>query len=151
MNKRLYFLFLGVCAAFVLILIRPVHVLEISFNGYHFLIPVTGTLTVSLHYTHSVSLTKVVDVYSVNESGIYAKEERWQDFLAGQPLDGRFEDGYIVKEMNTYLGKEWKYWFIELNEFRLYVNGELAFRQPEESGILNMRVREVPAYKVITR
>lgn len=151
MNKRLYFLFLGVCLVLLFALIRPVYVLDVSFNGYHLLIPLTSTLTVSVQYTHSVSLTKVIDTYSVNRTGIYATEERWQEFLAGQPLNGRFEDGFLVKDMNIYLGREWEYWFIKINGFRLYINGEQVYKQPAEDGILTLEVKEVPAFRVIAR
>lgn len=132
-------------------LIRPVYVLDVSFNGHHLIFPLTGTLTVSVRYTHSVSLTQVMDSYSVNRTGIYATEERWQDFLAGQPLDGKFEDGFLVKNINAYLGNEWEYWFIEMNRFRLIINGEEVYRQPPVDGILTLEVKDVPAFIVIAR
>ncbi len=98
--------------------------------------------TVSVEYVHSVSLTKVIDVYEVNESGIYALEERWQQFDAGQPLDfQRVENGYFVKKLDEYLGESWEYWFIPLNDAKVRVNGKLVLRG---YGVLRLEVREVP-------
>ncbi|WP_456371244.1 DUF1850 domain-containing protein [Geoglobus sp.] len=151
MNKRPYFLFFGVCIALIYLLIRPVTVIVISFNSNQVVVPLSTTLTVSIEYTHSVSLTDVEDIYDVNDSGIYIREERWQDFLAGQPLEGRIEGRYLVKEMNDYLGKEWEYWFIDVNSFRVYVNGRLALVQPAEDGFLTLRVERVPAIMTIAR
>ncbi len=147
MNKRLPFLFLFLAPIAAVLAFRPVHVLEITFNDFNLLVPLSGTSTLSVEYTHSVSLTKVVDVYRINESGIYAYEEKWQEFLAGQPLNGSPEGEFFVKRLDKSLGKEWMYWFIEVNHFRLVLDGRPVFEQPAEDGLLVIRVKEVPAFK----
>ena len=113
-------------------------------------IPLTTYVTVSVEYNHSVSLTRVVDTYRVNQTGIYAIEERWQDFFAGQPLEGEIENGFAVKKLNAHLGQEWKYWFISMNDFKLYINDELVYVQPSEDGFLTFRVERVPVIVSIT-
>ena len=147
MNKKLLTLFLF---SFSLLLsLLPVHVLEIRFNDFTLLIPLTSSLILSIEYTHSVSLTKVVDVYEINESGIYAIETRWQDFIAGQPLNGSLEGSFFVKKLKVFLGKSWEYWFISSNNFTLRVNG-VRLVQPPQDGFLEFRVKVVPALKTIT-
>ncbi len=102
----------------------------------------------SVEYTHSVSLTKVVDVYLVNKSGIYAFEERWEDSFAGQPVNGTFENDLFVKKMNRSLGKKWEYWFIKLNNFKIWIDEKQIFDQPEEEGHLTFEIRQIPAFKL---
>ncbi|WP_169302206.1 DUF1850 domain-containing protein [Ferroglobus placidus] len=123
--------------------------LEVKFDDYALIIPLSSTLLLSVEYVHSVSLTKVIDVYMVNESGIYFVETKWQEFEAGQPLNGSVEGKFFVKKANKYLGKEWKYWFIPLNNFTIKV-GKSVFHQPNGEGFLEFRVKTVPAFKLIT-
>lgn len=102
-------------------------------------------------YKHSVSLTNVVDVYKVNESGLYAVQERWQEFEAGQPMEGRIEDGYMVKDMNMQLGKTWDYWFIPLNNVTLELNDKRINFKPNGEGIMQFRVEKNPVLVPLLR
>lgn len=130
----------------------PVDTLVIEFNEKECYVPLNSNFTLTVRYTHSVSLTKVVDVYRIDETGIYAVQERWQQFDAGQPLDvQRIEDGYFVKNVNLYLGKSWRYWFIPLNNATVEVDGRVVFVQPEEEGILRFEIKKVPAILTIIR
>ena len=148
MGKKLLILFLF--SLLILIATYPVRVLEIKFNNHSLLLPLTTTLIISVEYVHSVSLTKVVDTYNVNKSGIYFIETKWQEFEAGQPLNGSFEGEFLVKKTSKFLGKEWKYWFIPLNNFTLKIDGD-SFHQPNEDGFLEFKVKEIPAFKLIAR
>lgn len=123
----------------------PINTLEIRFNENTVCYsPILSTLTLEVNYKHSVSLTNVVDVYKVDGSGISVIQERWQEFEAGQPMDGRFENGYLVKDMNLYLGKSWEYWFIPLNEVSVEVDEKEINFKPEEEGIMQFRVVRNP-------
>jgi len=134
----------------VILALVPVDTLVIKFNEKVCYVPLNSNFTLTVRYTHSVSLTKIVDVYRVDEKGIYAIQEKWQQFDAGQPLDiQRIEDGYFVKSMNVYLGKSWQYWFIPLNNATVEINGKVVFVQPEEEGILRFEIEKVPAILTI--
>ncbi len=134
----------------VVLALVPVDTLVIKFNEKVCYVPLNSNFTLTVRYTHSVSLTKIVDVYRVDEKGIYAIQEKWQQFDAGQPLDiQRIEDGYFVKSMNVYLGKSWQYWFIPLNNATVEINGKVVFVQPEEEGILRFEIEKVPAILTI--
>jgi hypothetical protein len=136
----------------VVLALVPVDTLVIKFNEKVCYVPLNSNFTLTVRYTHSVSLTKIVDVYRVDEKGIYAIQEKWQQFDAGQPLDiQRIEDGYFVKSMNVYLGKSWQYWFIPLNNATVEINGKVVFVQPEEEGILRFEIEKVPAILTIIR
>ena len=136
----------------VILALVPVDTLVIKFNEKVCYVPLNSNFTLTVRYTHSVSLTKIVDVYRVDEKGIYAIQEKWQQFDAGQPLDiQRIEDGYFVKSMNVYLGKSWQYWFIPLNNATVEINGKVVFVQPEEEGILRFEIEKVPAILTIIR
>ena len=123
----------------------PLNALELKFNGRTVCYsPLFSDLTLKVRYRHSVSLTKVVDVYRVNNSGITAIEEKWQEFEAGQPMDGKIEDGYLVKDMNMYLGKSWEYWFIPFNNVTLELNDKRINFKPSEGGIMQFKVEKNP-------
>ncbi len=149
MSKKKYFLFLFLSVSVLYVIFRPVYVLEISFNNHSVLIPLASTLVLSVQYTHSVSLTEVVDVYRINKTGIYAVEERWKDSMAGQPLNGEIKNGYFVKRMGKNLGTEWRYWFIGENEFEIVVDDRTVFVQPDEDGTLNFQIKQIPNYMLI--
>ncbi len=102
----------------------------------------------SVEYTHSVSLTKVVDVYLINKTGIYAVEEKWEDSFAGQPINGSFENGFSVKKINKNLGKRWEYWFIQFNNFNIWIDGKEVFDQPEEDGHLTFEIKQIPVFRL---
>ena len=134
----------------VILALVPVDTLVIKFNEKVCYVPLNSNFTLTVRYTLSVSLTKIVDVYRVDKKGIYAIQEKWQQFDAGQPLDiQRIEDGYFVKNMNVYLGKSWQYWFIPLNNATVEINGKVVFVQPEEEGILRFEIEKVPAILTI--
>ncbi len=125
----------------------PINVLEIQTEE--------GTETCSLflnpeiilevYYTHSVSLTAVVDIYRINKNGIWAIEERWQQFDAGQPIDfSKIEKGFFIKEMNMFLGKEWSYWFIPLNRASIKLGSKYVFHEIKKEGKVIFRVKRAP-------
>ncbi len=149
LNKKKYFLFLFLSVSILYVIFRPVYVLEMSFNNHSMLFPFTSTLILSVQYVHSVSLTDVVDVYRINKTGIFAVEEKWKDFMAGQPLNGTIENGYFVSRMDKNLGYEWKYWFIKENRFEIRIDNRTVFVQPDEDGILSFRIKQVPNYMLI--
>ncbi len=133
-------------------LLLPVSVIGVEFSGnecYYYLEP---NSTLEVHYTHSVSLTKVVDVYRVSGSGIYFTKEMWQEFLAGQPLDFQYKQGaFYVKETNEFLGKSWSYWFIPINNATISIDGKTVFVQPETDGVLEIKVEKVPLILSVAR
>jgi len=130
----------------------PINVLELKFNGdVVSCIPIFYNLNLEVDYTHSVSLTKVIDSYIVNNSGIYAYKTEWQDFEAGQPLDGRFENGFLMKKINMYLGKHWEYWFIPLNNVSVKIGGKVIFSNCKEDGILAFDISKIPLGLFILR
>ena len=119
--------------------------LEIRFNDKPVCYsPITSDLILKVGYKHSVSLTQVIDEYRVNGTGISVVQERWQDFEAGQPMEGRIEDGFFVKDMNMFLGKSWEYWFIPLNNVTLELDGRRINFHLEREGIMQFEVTKIP-------
>ncbi len=135
-----------------LAILFPISTLRIGFNGRVCYLPLTSEYTLEVDYTHSVSLTKVVDVYRINGTGIYAIQEKWQEFLAGQPIDFQYRSGdFYVKNMNKYLGKSWEYWFIPVNNVTLKIDGKIIFVQPPEEGIMKISVKRDPIILTLIR
>ncbi|WP_456394580.1 DUF1850 domain-containing protein [Thermococcus sp.] len=146
-----FFLFL-LLLLLVASMIFPVKTVGIKFDGKECYYPLSSTQTLDVDYTHSVSLTKVVDVYRITDQGIYAIQEKWQEFLAGQPTDVQYRSGdFYVKDMNMYLGRSWEYWFIPLNKATLKINGRTVFIQPPEEGILRINVGRTPLILMLIR
>ncbi len=144
----LFLLFLLV----VVITFFPVLALKIEFDGTACYNPVRSGLVLEVDYTHSVSLTKVVDVYRITGNGIYAIQEKWQEFLAGQPIDVQYRSGdFYVKDMNKYLGSSWEYWFIPVNNVTLKINGRVVFVQPPKEGIMRFNIERIPLILIIIR
>lgn len=134
------------------ILFFPASVIGIEFNDKICYCPIGSNSTLEVVYTHSVSLTKVIDVYRVSRDGIYALQERWQEFLAGQPTNFDYRAGkFYVKSLNIYLGKSWEYWFIPVNNVTVKINGRIVFVQPREEGIMKIEVKKVPILLIISR
>ena len=146
-NSFILFLFL-----LSLLLPYPVPVIGIEFNENVCYCPINSNSTLEVVYTHSVSLTKVIDVYRVSRDGIYALQERWQEFLAGQPINFDYRIGkFYVKNLNIHLGKSWEYWFIPVNNATVKINGRIVFVQPKEDGIMKIEVRKIPFLLMIFR
>lgn len=134
------------------ILFFPASVIGIEFNDKICYYPLGSNSTLEVVYTHSVSLTRVIDVYRVSKDGIYALQEKWQEFLAGQPTNFDYRAGkFYVKNLNIYLGKSWEYWFIPVNNVTVKINGRLVFVQPKEEGIMKIEVKKVPILLIISR
>jgi len=136
----------------IIMLFFPVSVIGIEFNDtrcYYFL---SSNSTLEIDYTHSVSLTKVVDTYRVSKDGIYAFQEKWQEFLAGQPTNFDYRAGeFYVKNLNIFLGKSWEYWFIPVNNATVKLDGKVIFIQPKEEGIMKIEIRRAPILVIISR
>ncbi|ASJ12032.1 DUF1850 domain-containing protein [Thermococcus thioreducens] len=125
--------------------IYPFPAVGVAFNGNECYRPIRNQALLEIHYTHSVSLTKVVDVYRVSGDGIYFTMEMWQEFLAGQPIDFDYRDGdFYVKREDRFLGKHWEYWFIPLNNVTVVMDGIPMFVQPPQEGVLRIEVTAVP-------
>ncbi|AHF79671.1 DUF1850 domain-containing protein [Thermococcus paralvinellae] len=134
------------------ILLFPVSVIGIEFNGNVCYYPLSSNSTLEISYTHSVSLTRVIDTYRISKDGIYALQERWQEFLAGQPIDFDYRAGsFYVKNLNTFLGKSWEYWFIPVNNVTVKIDEKIVFVQPKEEGIMKIEVKKVPIFLIISR
>ena len=133
-------------------LLLPISVIRIEFGGNDCYFNLESTSTLEIHYTHSVSLTKVVDVYRVSPEGIYFVQERWQEFLAGQPVDFDYRSGsFYVKNAHEFLGKSWSYWFIPVNNVTITLNGRVLFRQLPQEGVLEIRVEKIPLVLFLLR
>ncbi len=101
-----------------------------------------GRAEVEVEYIHSVSHTKVLDVYIVNGSGIYAWKQLWQQFDAGQPISyDEVKDGFFVKKLENVMGKSLDYGFIQMNCARVKVNGKVVFSNLTK---LHLEVEEIP-------
>ncbi|MBO8175492.1 MAG: DUF1850 domain-containing protein [Thermococcus sp.] len=136
----------------LIVLFFPVSAIRIGFNENVCYYPLGSNSTLEIDYTHSVSLTKVIDIYRVSKDGIYALQERWQEFLAGQPTDFDYRAGkFYVKNLNTFLGKSWEYWFIPVNNVTVKIDEKVVFVQPEEEGIMKIEVKKVPILLIISR
>ncbi|ASJ04234.1 hypothetical protein A3L01_02210 [Thermococcus barossii] len=147
MKKLFLFLLLPLIA-----LLLPVSVIGVEFDGAECYYHVESNSSLEIHYTHSVSLTKVVDVYRVSPNGIYFVQERWQEFLAGQPIEFNYRSGtFYVKNANEFLGTSWRYWFIPVNNATIIIDGKTAFVQPPEEGILEIRTQKIPLVLLILR
>jgi len=135
-----------------IVLLLPVSVIGVEFGGNECYYHLESNSTLEIHYTHSVSLTKVVDVYRVSPGGIYFVQERWQEFLAGQPVDFDYRAGkFYVKNSHEFLGKSWRYWFIPVNNATILIDGKVSFVQPPREGILEIRVEKIPFLLSIAR
>ena len=106
-------------------LLLPVKVLNVQTDrSCKFLL---GKADLEVSYIHSVSRTEVVDIYTVNGSGIYAREQLWQQFDAGQPDSyDRIENGFFVKELRMHFTAV-DYGFIPLNNATVKVDGNTVF------------------------
>lgn len=135
----------------VIIALLPISALRIETKEGTFYCPLfSSTITMIISYTHSVSLTKVVDIYKVNSKGIWAVEEKWQQFDAGQPLDfQKAENGFFIKKLNMFMGKEWKYWFIPLNNVSIRMNSDFIVHDMKREGIVDFAVVKVPLISII--
>ena len=110
----------------IFLLILPVRVLEVQTGGRSCAI-LLGKAEVEVGYIHSVSLTEVRDFYVVNGSGIYAVEQEWQQFDAGQPISyDEIRDGFFVKKLSLYIGTSLEYGFTTINNATVYVNGHFV-------------------------
>ncbi len=110
----------------IFLLLLPVRVLEIQTGGRSCTI-LLGKAELEVDYIHSVSLTKVCDIYIVNGSGIYAVEQKWQQFDAGQPISyDKVENGFFIKKLDLYMGTSLDYGFASLNNATVYVNGRFV-------------------------
>ncbi|WP_167885334.1 MULTISPECIES: DUF1850 domain-containing protein [unclassified Thermococcus] len=145
--KKLFLFFL-----LFFILFFPASVIRIEFNDKICYYPLGSNSTLEIDYIHSVSLTKVIDVYRVSKDGIYVLQEKWQEFLAGQPTNFDYRAGsFYVKNLNTFLGKSWEYWFIPINNVTVKIDGKIVFIQPNEEGIMKIEVRKAPILLIIVR
>ena len=135
----------------VIIALLPISALRIETKEGTFYCPLfSSTITMIISYTHSVSLTKVVDIYKVNSKGIWAVEEKWQQFDAGQPLDfQKAENGFFIKKLNMFMGKEWKYWFIPLNNVSIRMNSDFIVHDMKREGIVDFAVVKVPLISIL--
>ncbi|MBC7332470.1 MAG: DUF1850 domain-containing protein [Synergistetes bacterium] len=104
-----------------------------------------SNIILSIEYIHSVSLTKVIDKFKINEKGIWAIESKWQQFDAGQPIDfNRLEGKFFVKDMNLFLGKEWSYWFIPINKASIKLGKKVIFKDIEVEGKVVFGIKRKP-------
>ncbi len=135
----------------VIIALLPISALRIRTKEGTFYCPLfSSAITMIISYTHSVSLTKVVDIYKVNSGGIWAVEEKWQQFDAGQPLSfQKMEKGFFIKKLNMFMGKEWKYWFIPLNSVSIKVNSNFIVHDMKKEGIVDFAVVKVPLISIL--
>ncbi len=138
--KKLIFL------APIFLLLFPVKVLEVKADSKACLVPL-GRVKVEVAYLHSVSHTEVCDIYMVNGSGVYAVEQRWQQFDAGQPLDfDRIENGFFVKELKLYIGSSLDYGFVPFNNASVRV-GDITLKNIEK---LEFEIKSVPVFMLIS-
>jgi len=136
----------------LIVLFFPVSAIRIGFNENVCYYPLGSNSTLEIDYTHSVSLTKVIDIYRVSKDGIYAFQEKWQEFLAGQPTNFDYRAGkFYVKNLNTFLGKSWEYWFIPINNVTVKIDEKVVFVQPKEEGIMKIEVKKAPILLIISR
>ncbi|MCD6419523.1 MAG: DUF1850 domain-containing protein [Synergistetes bacterium] len=134
----------------VVVLIIPVNVFEVESKEGVVRCLLLHPLKVRISYTHSVSLTKVIDTYRVSKDGIWAIEERWQQFDAGQPLNFQgIKNGYFIKKLNMYMGKSWRYWFIPINDVSIRVEKKVVLSHMKKQGILEFKVDRVPLIMVL--
>jgi len=147
LKKYIFFLFFVFLFVFF-----PINALKIEFNEKTICYsPIVSSLTLTVNYKHSVSLTRVVDIYQVNESGITAIQEKWQQFEAGQPLEANVDNGFFVKNMNMYLGKNWEYWFIPLNNVTIGLNGKAVLSGLKDEGKVRFEVLKIPTIIALSR
>ncbi len=136
----------------VLVSILPLHTLVIETQeGTHWC-PFPKELKVTVSYTHSVSLTQVEDTYRVTGKGFFIIKEKWQSFLAGQPTDfQKIEGKYYVRESNEFLGKEWRYWFIPVNNVTITVNDKPIVSHMKKEGLVIFKIIKMPLFLTIFR
>lgn len=138
----------------IILSLLPISILEVrteegtAFCSLFF----NSEIILKVSYTHSVSLTQVIDTYRIDRKGIWAIEERWQQFDAGQPIDfDEIETGFFIKKLNMLLGREWSYWFIPINKVSIVLNNEYIFRDIEREGKVVFRIKKIPLIITLTR
>lgn len=136
----------------ILLTLLPIELLEVRTEEGTYVCSLffNSDITLTLTYTHSVSLTKVVDKFRITKDGIWAIESRWQQFDAGQSIDfTRVEDEFFVKDMNLFLGKEWTYWFIPLNKVSIKLNEKCIFQNIEKEGKVKFYLKRKPVVVIL--
>lgn len=136
-----------ILALVISLALLPIKLLEVKTEEGTYLCSLfcNSDVILVLTYIHSVSLTKVIDKFRITRDGIWAIESRWQQFDAGQPIDfNRTENGFFVKEMNLFLGKEWTYWFIPLNKVSIKLNEKYIVKNMEKEGKVRFNLRRMP-------
>ncbi len=138
--KKLFYFFI-VLIPILAIILYPTNVLVISDgNTSHTFIIGGDGLNVTIYYIHSVERSPVYEMLKVNGSGIYVVEMKWQDFGAGLPEDiQKLQNGYYVKYVDIYIGKNFSYWFIPLNHAHIWVNGVLVYA-PHSDTLIHFNV-----------
>ncbi len=142
--KRILTLVLGLTA--LALVSWPVGIFSIQTEEGRWGFPLLCSfLTVKIRYVHSVSITLVEDTYCVSVFGIWVVKEKWQDFIAGQPIDFDYtENGFYVKTTRRFLGNEWYYGFIPFNKVLVFVDNRPVITNIKKEGLMILRVRFVP-------
>jgi hypothetical protein len=132
----------------LIVLIIPLNVLIIS-DGSHNYIEFIGEKEMEITYNHSVEKSNVIEIYKVNESGIYLIKMEWKDFGAGLPQDYQYiNNGYYVKVVNIYIGKNITYWFIKDNQAKIIVDGKLLLNVNNNS-LIKIKVEKWPIILIL--
>ena len=128
----------------------PINALVIS-DGNHSYVALLGEKEVWINYIHSVQRSEITEILKANKSGFYVTEMRWKDFGAGLPEDIQYtENGYYVKRVNIPLGKDFSFWFIQLNQANISVNNE-SILTPTTETLVNFEVKRCPLLLAIIR
>jgi len=142
--------FLFFLIAVLAVLVFPVNVLSIHDDDTSYITRL-GTVRVTIEYNHSVEHSEVIEVLTVNSSGMYVRKMLWSDFGAGLPEDIQgMEDGMYYKDVDQYIGKSLDYWFIPFNRAKVIVNGRLV-AAPKHAELVRFRIRRCPLIMVLLR
>ncbi len=143
-RKILSFLVIG----FLIVLLFPVSAVQVSYGGKAYIFPAGSKI--KINYIHSVERIEVVEVLVGNSSGFYAIGMEWGDFGAGLPEDIQGEkNGNYYKHCNDYLGKNFQYWFIPMNNVNITVDNVAVLRSPKRPLLVNFSIKRVPLIVMI--
>jgi len=141
LKKFFYFFIILIPILAVSISFYPTDALVVNDGHTSHTFMIGDGFNITIYYIHSVERSPIYEVLWVNSTGIYAIQMRWKDFGAGLPEDIQYVDaqGFYVKNIDIYLGKNLSFWFIPINQAHIWVDGVLVFT-PHTPTLVNFTI-----------
>jgi len=140
--------------AAVVLSVLPVGVVAISADPGGRLVTarIGEGIEIDLSYVHSVEMTRVYELYRIDNKGIQLHQMRWQSTGAGLPDSyDSWENGYYMKEQRVNLGRQLDYWFIPASDPEICLNDRVVVCGLEHPARIEMCSRTVPLVVYLLR